>query len=745
MAFYLPGGLLFPYGAFITLFNVFIGFMLGLAVAFAALVYVFFRLTKPSSRASKASSQPAPSSQSKLISTGRDPTSMKPVPPHPFAKSGRYKGMIFTASPSHWARDDIVEDWPPRPGTEGSPFKAWDAIVDGSGTLILDPIIVEGKISATQIEKGNIIELNARPRARVGVPLEGCDLEVVAEGLGGRDVMSRRGPILLSHATWNLLDGEKAVYIFAPEASQKQEWVVALGWWCQNTLEKERDLESSYAAYGAYMRDRSVLEYAQENDVMNNNNTEEVLGNSSATPARRRKRTHGHVGMTAPQTLGSSSASDRDGEGHLQAPAALRQEISIDAIMEARWMQNTNIPVPSLPPKSSTGGSPIKPPALEALSPPAVKQGLGSSSEEGRIQQGSTLHPQERVVTVEPYNETKGVFARVPGLPRQIAVDYGANAFLTRLGFDMLRSPIFKDFILKRIDHQVSRLKTPDFVQSLQVLSVDMGCTVPTLGNLSALPTPDETIWPQLIFDVSYKGKFTITLGSKVDIRDAPGWETLENVLDKVGGGGGSSSAGSTPRHLDNEGSGKHFIKGLREGTATKLRRWAENTASHISKVHLSIKLEFTKLEGRVIVWVPPPPGTRLFFSFLNPPKLSVKGTPELAGRLLKYGYHVSRANAWLESQMRKALQKNMVFPGGADIVLPALLGGHIQEEEGVQPSLPGLEKYLMKLAELTEDRELAQAAMRLANAAKLGNHYRSSENEDGSPQSSQAGSPFED
>ena len=36
----------------------------------------------------------------------------------------------------------------------------------------------------------------------------------------------------------------------------------------------------------------------------------------------------------------------------------------------------------------------------------------------------------------------------------------------------------------------------------------------------------------------------------------------------------------------------------------------------------------------------------------------------QLAGRLLKYSYHMARVSSWIEHRMRAALTKNMVFPG---------------------------------------------------------------------------------
>ncbi len=46
------------------------------------------------------------------------------------------------------------------------------------------------------------------------------------------------------------------------DPNSKQQWLHALGWWCQDG-EKLRAVELMYGAYCQAMRDRSVLEYAE--------------------------------------------------------------------------------------------------------------------------------------------------------------------------------------------------------------------------------------------------------------------------------------------------------------------------------------------------------------------------------------------------------------------------------------------------------------------------------------------------
>ncbi len=44
------------------------------------------------------------------------------------------------------------------------------------------------------------------------------------------------------------------------------------------------------------------------------------------------------------------------------------------------------------------------------------------------------------------------------------------------------------------------------------------------------------------------------------------------------------------------------------------------------------MSLTFSVLEGTMLAWVPPPPGNRIFVSFLRPPHLVVAAKPEVCG-----------------------------------------------------------------------------------------------------------------
>ena len=53
---------------------------------------------------------------------------------------------------------------------------------------------------------------------------------------------------------------------------------------------------------------------------------------------------------------------------------------------------------------------------------------------------------------------------------------------------------------------RTARPPTAPSAARVQVVDVDVGCTVPTVRYLRALPTPGAAIWPQALFDLDYEG-----------------------------------------------------------------------------------------------------------------------------------------------------------------------------------------------------------------------------------------------
>ncbi|KAL4449510.1 hypothetical protein ABPG77_007154 [Micractinium sp. CCAP 211/92] len=922
--------ILFPSGMLASVLTLLAGVLLGLAVAAGGLAAAFFQLTKPG-RASTTSRplQPAARGRQSSGHSGAGATSPGATLPHAIALRGTLSGVVYTAPASVWRRTDTLGNWPPS-CDPSQPFRAWEASL-AQGTLVLRPIVPPpgakppspGRSSAAKQQgtaevassAGGTNDGAARTEAataagtaapgpgsaatpapaltKVGIPLEGCTVELVTDGLQGRSNWIRRAPLLIRHPKWNLLEGEPAFFLWADDPAAKQQWLHALGWWCQDG-ERLAAIDAMYTAYCQAMRDRSCLEYAEQAPPADDGQASSAAeastpglalavaaavqpqrkagwkgwGSSKVQSMRRRmqeRRGRGATGVddaaapdgeplagleagTAASAAAAAAAAPRSRAGSAlpsaaaspaKPPLAAAELQSLDSIMEAKWMQSRKIQVPPAVTEAVVRSRHTSRPSSHASSPTAMPRishssagaelpgwpgtlggsagggsALGSMPSDGLgtpVQGGSPvaaggaspfrlssaaaaagLPPGSPLVAAGvalrthsrqsevgrgeeaggaagagPASAAEGVADPLPeGLPPLLSPDYAVNAFVTRLAFDLLRRPDFQEYVRSRVQRQLSRLQRPDFITALEVVAVDPGGAAPTLRNIRALPQPEASIWPQVLFDMRYQGAFTVTIELKVDIRDAAAWGRLDQALTRLaegkkrpgsGGGGGSlehppphaasapslggvevlgeeeaegegfedpaspdssasgsaaaaagdGPAGEQPRHgAGGKGPRRGMLNGLRLYSARKLRQLAENTAQHISRIPLRLSLTFSLLEGTMCAWVPPPPGNRAFYSFVAPPRLELTARPELAGRLLKYSYHVARVSHWIEQRMRAAITRNMVFPGGGDLVLLPLMA---LDHPNAADSLPSLRGYAQQAAAAAAAREQVQ------------------------------------
>ncbi|CAL8462381.1 g1914 [Coccomyxa elongata] len=294
-------------------------------------------------------------------------------------------------------------------------------------------------------------------------------------------------------------------------------------------------------------------------------------------------------------------------------------------------------------------------------------------------------------------NQRRQAAAALPSVP----VEAGLNLFMARIGFDLLRSAVVKDHLQAHIQRKLNVLRIPEYISSLEVVDVDMGCTVPGISNLRALPSPSSNLWPQFLFDIDYNGGLVVIVEAKLELRDSASWDTLDRAIKRVGGvaaaaveGNGkgvptaaTASKALSPRDSDDDDSTadepaqrrrQGRLQRLRDMAAKGIRNLAEITADHISRMHLRVRVEIHSLEGTICAWVPPPPNDRLWFGFVTPPELKADATPilndDVRGRMLMYSYQITNVPHWVAAKLQSAITKNMTLPSCADIPLPFLV-----------------------------------------------------------------------
>ena len=172
----------------------------------------------------------------------------------------------------------------------------------------------------------------------------------------------------------------------------------------------------------------------------------------------------------------------------------------------------------------------------------------------------------------------------------------------------------------------------------------------------------------------------------------------------------------------------------LRRRLAGVGRALADAAAERLANIPLRVSLRVTRLSGPVVLWVPPPPGDRMWFSFVEPPALSVEARPVLGGRILRAGYGAAiggRVSAWAAGKLRRALASNLVYPGCGDIKMEGVMASADSPFGLARLELPELpptaaerarakraEKEREKLEKAEKEKEKAAAAAAAASSS---------------------------
>ena len=89
------------------------------------------------------------------------------------------------------------------------------------------------------------------------------------------------------------------------------------------------------------------------------------------------------------------------------------------------------------------------------------------------------------------------------------------NALAARLCWDVWHEERWKNWVTSRIQRKLIRMKTPSFMEKLQLTGVELGNDMPVINRLHRGPILDiRGVWAFL--DVTYQGRFVMTIETKL-------------------------------------------------------------------------------------------------------------------------------------------------------------------------------------------------------------------------------------
>ncbi|KAL0038199.1 hypothetical protein WJX79_007719 [Trebouxia sp. C0005] len=703
-------------------------------------------------------------------------TSRHTGPPHQVTQHGEYSGWVWTIPESRYDKTEALPNWPP--ATEG--LKA--AATKWFGSLKAGSIFLASQHTLEDSDKVPVMQ----------IPLAGCTVRLVTEGLRGKTRWWRKTPLEISHPSRDLLARQKSFLLFCDGSAAKEQWLTALSWAC-SAGGPPKAVQELYSDFCSALRENKRLYFPQahspddEPHVESDTSKEGSQTEARAQPKKKGlfKRGWGSKNKSADEKQVKASKSKL---GHSTAALEHKSAAFINPEdLDKLWME---APQSKAKPAKSAAKQEEQPPQQQQHQQPASVE--SDSSHEGFVDhagdtlddaaaaagikgrggvvrskssasvaalQGSPLHPSHSDHPVglddadmlrhssarsdseasmgsplahcsNPRDASGAFHGADTGGAHTIAIEHAINMLLARVAFDLLRSPKFKLQIIAHIQKKLNELKVPDYINALQVVDVVLGSGVPHISNLQALASPSSTIWPQALFDLDFTGDIKLILAAKVDVRDGLAWSSLDKYIKNIEGGGlgaaglqahpsddaaaAATAAGvadseedahpdalgsspvlsSTPTSTDDPakklGRVSQFLGKLqlRKRVAGGIRQLAEQTAQSISKMELKLSMDIKALRGPLYVWLPPPPGDRMWFSFLEAPQLQVTASPLVAGRMVKYSYYIARISSFIASKMQSSVTKNLVFPSCGDIKILQLLS---LEDEAVTASITSL------------------------------------------------------
>ncbi|KAF7711234.1 testis-expressed protein 2-like isoform X1 [Silurus meridionalis] len=274
------------------------------------------------------------------------------------------------------------------------------------------------------------------------------------------------------------------------------------------------------------------------------------------------------------------------------------------------------------------------------------------------------------------------------------------NSLIGRIAWDFFKEQHWSEWVSKKIQMKLSKIRLPYFMNELSLTELDMGTCTPRILWASQPSVDHQGLWFDV--DVSYKGSFLMTLETKMNLlrlgkeveavgelgKDGhrPRTYCLANSEEESSSAGSSDEDNGTENVPDKnllpgaEGySGVHrpsrISNLVKKITKNKYFQKATETEfirkkiEEVSNTPLLLTVELQECKGTLAVNIPPPPTDRIWYGFRSPPLLELKARPKLGEREVTFA-HVTD---WIEKKLKQEFQKVLVMPNMDDVWLTVM------------------------------------------------------------------------
>lgn len=168
--------------------------------------------------------------------------------------SGEYSGWVWTIPASRYDKTEPLPSWPP--ATEGPAAAA----MKWFGGLKAGRIFLARQ---TTLEDSDVVPV-------VEIPLSGCTVRLVTEGLTGKTKWWRKTPLEISHPSRALLARQTSFYLFCDGSAAKEQWYTALTWAATEGGGAPKTVQDMYSAFCSTLRDNKRFSFPQVMPLQHN-------------------------------------------------------------------------------------------------------------------------------------------------------------------------------------------------------------------------------------------------------------------------------------------------------------------------------------------------------------------------------------------------------------------------------------------------------------------------------------------
>ncbi|KAI6197091.1 SMP-LTD domain-containing protein [Aphelenchoides besseyi] len=280
-----------------------------------------------------------------------------------------------------------------------------------------------------------------------------------------------------------------------------------------------------------------------------------------------------------------------------------------------------------------------------------------------------------------------------------------ANLITHRVFYDFCRDDYWIKAVQNKIQTKLATIHLPYFIDTLELSGFNIGTAIPRIERIYAPVVDEWGIWVD--FELKYEGVIKLALETRVNVmRLKELHDSTDQAMDArapavcplnvTPGHYSDEEVPESPETSPDEDYGQKIKPSEhaknKKKTGQKIISWIDKVASSklfkeaselrpirkimedISTTRLMLNVEVIKMEGTMTVNLAGPPSDRLWYSFREPPQMSVRAVPQVGDRSVVF----STLSDWIEKKVVNLVEKNLVLPNADDIIIPVLSGNEL-------------------------------------------------------------------